>query len=72
MGPALLGGNPHPALKRHPLPMLGEGTKSPIYPHICVGKDLVPSRVSENHVGAITPGGHKTLPYDEVMIARRE
>jgi hypothetical protein len=52
--------------------MLGEGTKSSIYPHIPVGEDLVPSRVSENHVGVITPGRHKTLPYDEVMIARRE
>jgi hypothetical protein len=27
----------------------------------------VPSRVSEIHVGVITTGGHKTLPYDVVV-----
>jgi hypothetical protein len=26
----------------------------------------VPSRVSKNHVGVITTGGHKILPYDVV------
>ena len=41
---------------------------APKYPHISVGAGLVPSRVSGNHSGAITPGGHKILPYDVVVI----
>ena len=28
----------------------------------------MPSRVSGNHVGVITTGGHKTLPYDVVVV----
>jgi hypothetical protein len=30
----------------------------------------VPSRVSENHSGDITTGGHKTLPYKNMRILR--
>jgi hypothetical protein len=48
--------------------MLGEGTKTPLYPHISVGEGLVPSRVSGSEVGVITTGGHKILPYDVVVI----
>ena len=30
----------------------------------------MPSRVSENHIGVITEGGHKTLPYRNMRIYR--
>ena len=48
--------------------MLGEDTETLISPHFPVGKGLVPSRVSENQIGVITPGRHKTGPYDVVVI----
>ncbi len=28
----------------------------------------MPARVSENHLGVITTGGHKILPYDVVVV----
>jgi hypothetical protein len=65
-GTEVLDDDPHPVLKDHPLPMLGEGTKCPIYTHILVGADLVSARVSENQDGVVTTGGHKILTYTVV------
>jgi hypothetical protein len=36
--------------------------------HHTVGEGLVPTRVSEDQFGVITPGGHKTLPYRNMRI----
>ena len=35
--------------------------------HISVGEGLVPSRVKDPNIRVITPGGHRTLPYDTVV-----
>ena len=59
---------PHPVLKDHPLPALGEGTNPPISPHIPVGEGLVPSRGDNAKMISLNPGRHKTGPYDVVMI----
>jgi hypothetical protein len=49
--------------------MLGEGAIPSTILHILVGEGLVPSRVSGNHLGVITTGGHKILSYDVVWIS---
>jgi hypothetical protein len=48
--------------------MLGEGTKSSIYPHIPVGEGLVPTRGDDAKMVLGTPGRHKILPYHVVVI----